>query len=87
MIISDTQARLALSCLHTDEGDGGPGVDDACMRKVSPELLERVKDVLRDTPDLRPDRVAQARDDIAESRYSSADVASKIIARVISDSL
>jgi hypothetical protein len=90
MIISSSQARLALLlCLHTNDQSGGDLAvrtdwSDTC---VPPELLDRVNEILAQVPETRSDRVRQARADIADGGYSAADVADKIIARCISDSL
>lgn len=86
MMISDVQARLAYECLLTTQSWGDPDVADACS-KLPPDLLARVNEVLADVPDTRRERVEQARADLAEGLCSSQDVAGKIIARAISDSL
>lgn len=86
MMISDQQARLALNSLHTTRGAGAERI--GCpMREVPNELLERVTALLSELPETRVDRVAQARADIEDQCVSSGEVADKIIARIISDSL
>jgi len=85
MMISDLQARLALECLREAHDEGESGVER--VSKLSPELLERVNRVLAEVPETRRDRVEQARAGLAEGICSSREVAEKIIARVISDSL
>jgi hypothetical protein len=89
MIISDTQARLALlECLQTNVSGGVLAVGtDWSDTRVPPELLDRVTDLLARMPETRVERVEQARADLADGRYSAQDVADKIIARCISDSL
>jgi hypothetical protein len=86
MIISDKQARLAFECLHSTEGGGEPGAADVAP-KVPRELLERVNEALSEMPETRTDRVAQAKADLAGGVCSAGDVAHKIIARAICDSL
>ncbi len=86
MIISDKQARLAFECLHTTEGGEEVDASDIAS-KVPRELLERVNEALSEMPETRTDRVAQAKADLADGVYSAGDVAHKIIARAICDSL
>jgi hypothetical protein len=78
MIISDEQVRGALRYLHTTEcGDlaGSP----CATGSVPVDLLERISDRLRMTPETRSERIAGG--------PTSEDVAAKIIGRAISDSV
>jgi hypothetical protein len=86
MIISDEQVRLALRDLHNTDssGEASPAV---VLADVPAELVRRVADSLAEMPEMRPDRVARARADLAEGRFTAQEVAGKIIGRVISDSL
>ncbi len=88
MIISDEQVRRAVEYLQTT----GPNSDSPSSRcvshdDVSVELVDRVRVALSTTPDFRADRVAQARELLAAGPLSSADVAEKMIGRIISDSI
>lgn len=53
---------------------------------VPPELVDRVREFLAGMPDTRPDRIADARKRL-EDAPSAEEVADKMIARIISDSL
>jgi hypothetical protein len=86
MIISDEQVQLALRDLHKMDCSGGSSRGTAGLG-CPPELLRRVADSVALMPELRSDRVERARAYMAENRFSAQDVASKIIGRVISDSL
>jgi hypothetical protein len=86
MMISDEQVRLALRDLHNNEHSEGTA-PDVSVAEVPAELLRRVSDSLASMPECRVDRVAKARVDLAEGRFSAHEVAGKIIGRVISDSL
>jgi hypothetical protein len=86
MIISEEQVQLALRDLHNTDSSGGPS-SAVVLADVPAELVRRVADSLAGMPEMRPDRVAQARADLAEGRFTAHEVADKIIGRVISDSL
>jgi UDP-N-acetylglucosamine:LPS N-acetylglucosamine transferase len=81
MIISDTQARLAAEHLRS-QGGCGP----CPHQELSPELLERVLETVASAPDTRTDRVAEARDRLADG-LDSHDVAAKMLSRIAADSL
>jgi hypothetical protein len=87
MIISSQQALLALRILAHDEHGGLSVRHDGSGSPVPPELLHRVNRVLSELPETRVDRVEKALADIAGGGYPSQQVADKIIARVISDTL
>lgn len=84
MIISDEQVRLALRDLqYTTKHDG---VEPA-TGEVSTDLLKRICDNLAELPETRGERVAQARADMAGGGPPADAVASKMLGRIISDSL
>lgn len=87
MIISDEQVRRAVEYLQTTERDGAHGHDGHGMESVSAELLEKVRLSLASTPDMRDDRVEHARELLSGRHLSSAEVAEKMIGRIISDSI
>ncbi|TLM77511.1 MAG: flagellar biosynthesis anti-sigma factor FlgM [Actinobacteria bacterium] len=83
MIISDEQARLAAEYLRTGHGSDARS---ASSRTVSGDLLARVRESVDELPDVRADRVAQAKAALAD-QPSPEEVAGKLIGRVVSDSL
>jgi hypothetical protein len=82
MIISEQQARLAA-------GSVGPPIDPphSLHPDVSPELMARILNALDATPELRSERVVEARARLALGIPASEDIAEKIIARAICDAL
>ncbi len=86
MIISDEQVRLVVEYLHTP--DAYQTRDEAIsLRLAPPELVDRVVSSLRDVPDVRADRVEQARTMLAHEIPGADEVAGKLIGRVLSDSI
>lgn len=85
MIISEKQVQLALQYLHTPQAAGTTPA--ATPESVSPELLARVREELERIPDMRQDRVAEAREWLAAEDADSGAVAEKMIGRIISDSI
>ncbi len=85
-MISDEQARLAAKCLR-DNHRCRDGARHAKSVKVDPELLERVRREIEGVPELREERLQQARDIMDGDGPSSNEVAGKVIGRVISDAL
>ena len=86
MIISEEQVRLAAEYLQTQTPYSAavtvrPG-DEATI-----EILRKVVEVLRSMPDVRSDRVAEARQWLNGPMPSTEIVAGKLIGRVISDSI
>lgn len=82
MIISDEQARLAaldLKNIHPD--------DVTHFAAVSEDLLAAARAIVEDTPELRPDRVSEARMHMGAGVFDSQEIASKMISRIISDHL
>lgn len=85
MMISDEQVRRAVEYLRTsDEHTATPGlaVDPSALL-----MVDRVVEALRDIPDVREDRVAHARVLMDEELPSAEELASKLIGRVVSDSI
>jgi hypothetical protein len=82
MIISERQARLASGYVGTPTGPIRGSRPD-----ISPELMARVLHAVDATPELRPERVVEARARLALGVPSSEDIAEKIIARAICDAL
>lgn len=83
MIISDEQARLAAQYLKSS-GPSGHGV---VHPEVSQELLGKVMAAVMQAPEARQDRVAEARLYLDAGEPDAHEVASKMISRIISDSL
>jgi hypothetical protein len=82
MITSEQQVRLAIRFA------GFPSVSmRAADSRVSPELMSRVLHAIHSAPDIRLERVAEARARLAAGQPSSCDIAETIIAGVISDAL
>ncbi len=82
MIISDEQALLAAQYLHS-----GPSADMPPRADVSDALLAAARAIVDDTPETRDDRVNEARAHLGSGSLDSHEVASKMISRIISDSL
>jgi len=82
MIISDKQALLAardLKAHHADPINSHPVVSD--------DLMAAARAIIEETPELRGDRVTEARDYLGSGEIDSRDVAAKMISRIISDSV
>jgi hypothetical protein len=86
MIISDTQVQLVLDYLHTQDRSASMSatIDQA---GVTPDFMERVRREIALAPETRDDRVAEAKVLIAQQGMSSDQVASKMIGRILSDSI
>jgi hypothetical protein len=82
MIISDEQARLAAQALKSSPPDVGSAHSD-----ISPEFLEEVRLAVRNAPETRSDRVAQAVAFLDSGIVDSRMVAHMMISRAICDSL
>lgn len=83
MIISDEQVRRALDYLRT------PTTHEKSSTPcdVPDDLVKRVREALRELPDTREERVAEAIDRLRADPPSADEIAAKIIGRVISDSV
>lgn len=83
MMISDEQARLAADYLLASCSTHECGVYSA----VSDRTLAAARAVVERTPDTRSDRVLRARALLRSPDYTSHDIASKMISRIVSDCL
>ncbi len=84
MIISDEQVRRAVEYLRTSDEYEGGGYGDAA---VSQEFVTRVTEALEEVPDVRTERVAEARERFVVEPPHADEIASKLIGRVISDAI
>ena len=87
MIISDEQARRAREYLR----DTGP-TQASCTGCTVPDdlpqdLMDKVRAAVLAAPETRKDRVEHARAVLSGTGFSGAEVADKMIARIVSDSL
>ena len=86
MIISDEQVRKVVEYLQTP--DEYAMTDASCTLSQAPvDLIDRVVREVSELPDVRGDRVEQARAMMAFNPPDSKLVAGKLIGRVLSDSL
>ena len=69
MIISDEQVRRAVEYLRTSDEYEGGGYGDAA---VSQEFVTRVTEALEEVPDVRTERVAEARERVPEAALRAA---------------
>jgi len=83
MIISDEQARLAADYLLASCSTRECGATSA----VSDVTIAAAHAVAERTPETRSDRILSARAHLNTHRYTSHDIASKMISRIISDCL
>lgn len=81
MMISDEQARLAADYLLASCNAHDCGASSA----VSDVTFAAACAVAERTPDTRSDRVNRARALLGSPEYTSRDIASKMISRIISD--
>ena len=82
MIISEEQALLAARYLSTSH-PSAPVLEAA----VSADVLAAARAVAEETPETREDRVSEAREHMGAGVFHPYEVASKMISRIISDSL
>lgn len=85
MMISDEQVRRAVEYLRTSDEYPEPAVQPSDPAAI--ELVDRVVEALRDVPDVRSDRVEHARVLVNDALPPSSELASKLIGRVVSDSI
>lgn len=83
MIISDDQARIAAEYVRSRAVGDTP----VAHGELSDELRLRLNDVLAAAPDTRQDRVDEARARICAGTCDSHEIASKMLARIISDAV
>ncbi|MCE5203846.1 MAG: hypothetical protein LLG24_06530 [Actinomycetia bacterium] len=86
MIISDEQVHRVVEYLHTAKEQTG-GERPLIRCDVPGELVARVVREVNGLPDVRGDRVEQARAALAFDPPAPDEVATKLIGRVLSDSL
>lgn len=82
MMISNEQALLAARDLQASH----PGALGA-LSGISDAVLAAAHAVVDETPDMREDRVSEARMHLGAGSFDSHQVAEKMISRIISDSL
>ena len=85
MMISDEQVRRAVDYLRNS--DEYPVSVRADADPAALALVDRVVEALREIPDVREDRIAHARVLVDQALPSSEELASKLIGRVVSDSI
>jgi hypothetical protein len=83
MMISDEQVRRVIEYLHTSDTYRAPRSGQ--LNLSPPDLLTRVARHLEGVPDVRSDRVLDARLRLAESPPDAAEIAEKLLARIVSD--
>jgi hypothetical protein len=86
MLISDQQVALVLDYLHT-KGESTTDPMVAPPAGVTPAFMDRVRREIALSPETRHDRVAEARELIAGQGMTSDEVATKMIGRILSDSI
>lgn len=83
MIISEEQARRAARYRLTQDehATGTPHAD------VPPEVLELARKAASSAPDIRADRIEEARTRLDAGEFDAHDIANKMLSRIVSDSL
>ena len=84
MIISDEQARLAAKALQTTSNTQANSPEH--QSSIDRALIERISRALEYVPDTSAERIAVGREMLGRLP-SSAEVAGKILSRMVSDSL
>jgi hypothetical protein len=83
MMISDEQARLAANLLKTScDVHSRMAVND-----VPQEVIDAAREAASQAPDLRDDRVQEARERLAHGDLDPHAVASMMLGRIIGDAL
>jgi hypothetical protein len=82
MIISEQQARLAAQFAEPPNGSTNGSRPD-----VSPDLMARILLEVESTPELRSERILEARQRLALDPPAPREIAEKIVARAICDGL
>lgn len=83
-MISDEQMRRVVQCLS---GDSAVMAPSAPAQKPDPSLVAGIVDMLCEIPELRHDRIQHAREMIDGHMPDSDELATKLVGRVLSDSL
>ena len=84
MMISDEQVRRALESMHDLTQHPAPPSGRADIH-ISDELMAKVRRALDAMPEVREDRVVEARALIAMDVLTARDVADRMIGRCIAD--
>ena len=84
-MISDEQVRRAVEYLRTSDEYHTAAEIDTDPAAIA--LVDRVVEALREIPDVREDRVAHARVLMGDTLPTAEELASKLIGRVVSDSI
>lgn len=82
-MISDEQARFAAESLR----DSASARSDRSASEVSPDLMARVMSTLAEEPECREERLTAAKLHLQMGEPSAQEIASKMVARLVSDSL
>lgn len=85
MMISDEQVHRVVQSLRTKQAVSAPV--EAAIPSADPDLVAGIVDMLRCTPDLRQDRIESAKRLVNGGMPDSHELASKLLGRVLSDSL
>jgi hypothetical protein len=85
MMISEEQVRRAVEYLRTSDGYWETVVADP--HDLPEGLLQRVTALLEAMPDVRDDRVEEARGFLNEPLPNAEELAAKVIGRIVSDSI
>jgi hypothetical protein len=83
MIISEEQAKLAARYARSH----GETASDSHHVDVPPELIELATAAAKSAPDIRPQRIEDAKERMGTGELDSRDVAVKMLSRIVSDSL
>lgn len=85
MIISHEQFELVAAYLRAAPAQ--PAEAAGTSVTLTAELSERVRSSVDSAPEVRKERVEEARRHLEQGGFSSSDVAEKMIARALSDKL
>jgi hypothetical protein len=85
MIISEEQVRRAVEYLRTSDEYETSGM--SIPPALSPEFASHVAEVVSALPDLRDERIEEARERCLEVLPASDEIASKLIGRLVSDAI
>jgi hypothetical protein len=85
MMISEEQVRRAVEYLRTSDGYWEGAVLDP--HALPEDLMRRVTALLASMPELRDDRIDDARVFLADQMPDSEELAAKVIGRILSDSI
>jgi len=86
MIISDEQVSRALSCIVNSASPVSAGYRLG-SKPLDVGLVARIQHSMDAIPEIRSDRIEQARRNMQHQKVGSSEIAHKMIGRLISDSL